>query len=268
MPLQAVVLDLDETLLIEYASVERAFRAVCGLAQQWADGQALCADTLYEAVRRTSSELWHAAPARDYALAIGISSWEGLRADFVGDHPALAILREYAPTYRRQTWALALAEQDISDDPLAERLAAVLIREMAPPPRLYPDAVGIVEELRKRYRLALLTNGLPELQQKKIEAAGLGDAIEAVVISGALGVGKPAAAPFMRMLDALRLSAGEAVMVGNSLRADIAGAQGVGMPAIWVRRPDAEITEGITPDIEISTLTQLPEALRSLEQSC
>lgn len=268
MPLQAIVLDLDETLLVEYASVERAFRAVCGLAQQWADGQTLCPGTLYEAVRRTSRELWQVAPAHDYALAIGISSWEGLRAGFVGDHPALAILREYAPTYRRQTWALALAEQGIADETLAERLAASFVREMARPPRLYPDAVGIIEELRKRYRLALLTNGLPELQRKKIEAARFGDVFEAVVISGALGVGKPAAAPFVRVLDALRLSADEAVMVGNSLRADIAGAQGVGMPAIWVRRPDAEITEGVTPDIEISALTQLPEALRTLDRSC
>jgi putative hydrolase of the HAD superfamily len=266
MRLQAVVLDLDETLLVEYASVERAFRAVCRQAQQWANGQTLCADALYEAVRRTSRELWHAAPARDYALAIGISSWEGLRADFVGDHPALGTLREWAPTYRHQTWALAMAEQGVLNKHLAERLAAAFCREMAQPPHFYSDATDVIEELRKRYRLALLTNGLPELQRKKIEAAGLGDAFEAVVISGALGVGKPAAAPFMRVLEALCLDPHEAAMVGNSLRADIAGAQGVGMSAVWVRRPGAEMAEDVIPDIEISDLTQLPAALRALDR--
>lgn len=266
MSLQAVVLDLDETLLIEYEKVAHAFRAACALARAHLAerGTLLDTDALYAAVRRTSRALWHAAPERAYALSVGISSWEGLRARFVGDHPSLCALRAWAPTYRRQSWALALGEQGIGDQGLPDALAEVFGREMARPPHFYPDAVGLVPALHVRYRLGLLTNGLPELQEAKIAAAGLTGCVDAIVISGALHVGKPSPAPFVRLLNELQVAPHDAVMVGNSLHADIAGAQGVGMATIWVHRPEAEAADGVTPDVEITDLTELPAALQAL----
>ncbi|MBC7234820.1 MAG: HAD family hydrolase [Chloroflexi bacterium] len=274
MGIQVAVLDLDETLVAEYAAVEKAFRATCRFARSLiaAQGRSIEEEALYTAVRRISREWWHRAPAREYALAIGISSWEGLRADFVGEGDALCALRAWAPTYRYESWSRALAEQGVVDGTLPDLLVERFRQEMSTPPALYPDALPVVRQLRERYRLALLTNGLPELQGPKIAALGLEPFFELIVISGALGVGKPAPIPFLHILERLNVSPQEAVMVGNNWRADIGGAHGIGMRTVWVHRPSDEsrgdeALDASICDAVITELSQLPDALARLEHS-
>jgi len=265
MVLRAVVFDLDETILVEYASVERAFRrAIAGVLRMstgFADG---VEERLYHAIRRISSERWLGSPAREYCLSVGISSWEALRARFVGHHPALGELRAWAPEFQVGSWAAALGEAGVLRGDLASPLLVAFRDEMERPPTLYPYALDVLRLTSARLPLGLLTNGLAELQGRKIDAAGIGDRFHSVVISGSLGVGKPAPEPFLRVLEGLGVDPHEAVMVGNSLRSDIAGAQNVGISTVWVRRPGAEEYDGVTPDVVIPDLSGLPEALDSL----
>ena len=74
---------------------------------------------------------------------------------------------------------------------------------------------------------------------------------------------KPDPAIFQRALAVLRVSAQQAVLVGEDLQADIAGAQAVGMRAVWLQHGPA-LTSAVRPNATIAELAQLPQALAQL----
>ncbi len=123
--------------------------------------------------------------------------------------------------------------------------------------RLMPRAREVIEKLSKNFQLALLTNGAPDLQNEKIEASGLRNFFSAIFISGEHGVGKPKPAIFKKLLDQLDVTANEALMIGNSLERDIAGAHAAGIRSVWIQVPGAEETVDIQPDFTIQALAEL-----------
>ena len=56
------------------------------------------------------------------------------------------------------------------------------------------------------------------------------------MVSGELGAGKPDAAVFDHALGLLGAEREDAVMVGDSLECDVAGARAAGLGAVWVNR--------------------------------
>lgn len=262
MPLQALLFDLDDTLLVEYASADEAFHQACLLAQE---RYGIHADRLHETARRVARSLWHAAPGRECAIALGISSWEALWAPFEkGAHPAFETLRDYIPSYRQEVWRQTLAHYGIHDAALAERMAHRFQEVRRGLHIVYPDVHPTLSSLAPTYRLGLVTNGLACLQRYKFEASGLQGYFQTVIIAGEIGIAKPAPAVFEHALDHLGVHASDAVMIGNSLRADIAGAQQVGLRAIWLNRMEEPVSDAIRPDVEIKSLLELPQVLAQL----
>jgi putative hydrolase of the HAD superfamily len=257
----AVLFDLDETLMPDESAVEEALLATCALARQQYDINPL---PLHQSVRERARQLWYESPTISYCLAIGISSWEGLWGRFRGDDPNLTALREWAPTYRHETWAQALADHGVDDPALAEVLAARFQVERSSRHIVFPDARPALEDLRRTHKLALLTNGPPDLQREKIEGGNLAPYFEAVIISGEVGIGKPDPRIFALALDRLDASPETAVMVGDSLRRDIAGAQGAGLKAIWVNRSGVDPGEGSRPDAQVTDLRGLRDVISGL----
>jgi putative hydrolase of the HAD superfamily len=62
------------------------------------------------------------------------------------------------------------------------------------------------------------------------------------------------------MLSRLGVAAEETVMVGNSLKSDVGGAQAVGMKAVWINRTRKAQSNNIVPDLEVSSLGELLQA--------
>lgn len=265
MPIQALLFDLDETLILEEASVAEAFRATCHIAQE---RYGIDPEALTHSVREHARELWHSFPTHEYCMALGMSSWEGLSARFEGDDPRLKRLRALAPAFRREAWFRALAEHGVRDAALVEELAAAFIAERRRRHVPFPDAKSVLEELRRSYRLALVTNGPPDLQREKLEISRLAPYFELVIISGELGIGKPDPRIFEHTLRELSLSPKEAAMIGNSLERDVVGAKQVGLYAVWVKRPDSEIPlqgSECAPDGTVLELSELPKVLARLD---
>lgn len=264
MPITAVLFDLDETLVVEKEAVEAAFLATCEIARH---RSGIDPAALAEAVRVRARELWQEAPAREYCLSVGVSSWEGLWASFLGDRPELAALREWAPTYRRATWTMALADHAVDDQSLADQLAATYPDEQRARRTAFPDAQPVLTQLRQRYRLALVTNGVPDVQRDKLRGAGLREFFDAVIISGEIGVGKPDSAIFEAALLALGTAPGQAVMVGDSPKRDVQGAHSAGVRGIWLNRRGKNRDDEVQPDAEIATLKELPPLLDEMSAS-
>lgn len=253
-PVRALLFDLDETLMVEAASIQATLHATCSLAEE----RGIKGDALREAVLNRARELWRASPLYGYCRRVGISSWEGLHGDFGGDDPNLKDLRTWVPDYRRLAWAAALADLGISDPSLGARLDERMRLERAKWHVKCPDTDDALARLRPAYRLGLVTNGAPRIQREKLERAGLAPLFDAVVVSGDIGIGKPDPAIFRRALELLAVGPAEVVMIGNSLEKDIAGAQAAGIRAIWIDREGAEAcpsgTNRITSLAELCTL--------------
>ena len=257
--MEALVFDMDDTLVIEEASASDAFIETCQLAEQ---RFGISAEVLHATVRETCRDIWCASPARTYCLEIGISSWEGLWARFEGDAPYLKILREWGPIYRLDSWHAALQKCGVDNIEFAAQLADVFGKNRRKRHVLYDDVGPFLEEFSKFYRLGLLTNGAPDLQHEKIDGSGIREYFVAIVISGEVGFGKPERRIYEIMLNQLDVRPEQAMMIGNSLKSDIKGAQATGMKTAWLNRSRMLRDEPIVPDWEISSLQELRVALR------
>lgn len=91
--LKALILDLDDTLVVEEASAEAALLQTCELART---RHVIEPRDLHATVRQTCRRLWHQSPARTYSVDIGVSSCEALWAGFEGGNENLRILRDWA----------------------------------------------------------------------------------------------------------------------------------------------------------------------------
>jgi HAD superfamily hydrolase (TIGR01549 family) len=139
---------------------------------------------------------------------------------------------------------------------------------------LFPGALDTLRWLQERgFKVGAVTDrayGGPRFLAE-LEEYGLEPYFQVVTISSNVGYLKPHPKIFQHALDALAVEAEETVMVGDSLRCDVAGAKDLGMIAVWKRPPLDEPTEvgadkvdvegEIAPDYVIDNLwelTQLP----------
>ena len=134
---------------------------------------------------------------------------------------------------------------------------------------LLPGAEAMLDLLDSMTSLAMVTNGIGEVQRTRIERLRLAKYFDAIVISGEVGVSKPGRRIFDLTFELLgHPSRASTVMVGDSLTSDIAGGAGYGIPTCWYnpsRRPRPE-GHGVTH--EIHDLAELPPLVsgRTAEQ--
>jgi HAD superfamily hydrolase (TIGR01509 family) len=114
-------------------------------------------------------------------------------------------------------------------------LAAAFPAELAEHVEPEPGVHDVIARLAEHRRVAIVTNG-GAAQRDKLARAGLADLVPTVFVSGELGVAKPAAAIFERVLAWSELSAGECLFVGDDPLNDIAPAAALGMGTAWRTR--------------------------------
>ena len=123
-----------------------------------------------------------------------------------------------------------------------------------------PGAGELIERLRGRARVGLVTNGWGRVQRDKLRAIGLAAAFDAVIISGEVRLEKPDPSIFLLAARRLGLPAKACVMVGDHLEKDVRAAQRAGMRAIWYSR-DLPPREGLTP---LRSLAAVGEGLEEM----
>jgi HAD superfamily hydrolase (TIGR01549 family) len=231
-PVRAVLLDLDDTLIVEESHAMAQIRATAALAGADPEGW----DEIVLAAARAE---WYGSEYHPACKVLGISSWEGLWSTFEGAHPLIAPLADWTGDYRSRTWTRAL-ETTGRGPALAPELSELYISNQRAGHPLAPGATDLVQGALAVGPVAIVTNGPPDIQRLKISQTGLENAFSAVVISGELGIGKPNPLIFGQALDAIgrvtssASSASEAVMVGDSWERDVEGALGAGLGAVWI----------------------------------
>ncbi|HDN62352.1 MAG TPA: HAD family hydrolase, partial [Candidatus Bathyarchaeota archaeon] len=104
----------------------------------------------------------------------------------------------------------------------------------------FPETEEVLEYLKGRYRLAVISNASSELPRYAIKRLGLESYFEVIVLSRDIGIRKPSPEIFKFTLQKLRLSSFQAVHVGDSMEKDVLGAKRVGMKAVWINRSGEE----------------------------
>ena len=129
----------------------------------------------------------------------------------------------------------------------------------------YPGIVEFLAEARKLFTLVVITNG-PEFSQiPKVEAVKLADHVDHIIIGGQEPEQKPARSIFEKALRLANCEPHEAIHVGDSLAADIAGAHDSRITSVWIQHQqplDAEL--GINPHHTLLHPSEIPALIREL----
>lgn len=132
---------------------------------------------------------------------------------------------------------------------------------------LSPEIRDLLKQLRRRYKLLLLTNGETRTQREKVEAVGCEEFFDAIVVGGDYSEQKPFLSIFRLCFNMLQVEAQDCVMVGDSLDTDIQGGFGAGVRAtVWINSAGGAEPDGsVKPDYAIPTVLDLPDILAQLK---
>jgi 2-haloacid dehalogenase len=124
--------------------------------------------------------------------------------------------------------------------------------------QLVDGAHELVRALAPRYRLAIITNGLADVQRPRLAASAIRPYVEALVISEEVGAAKPDRAIFDAAFARIGMpSRSEVLMIGDSLTSDIAGGIGYGLDTCWYNPHGLPGRADLAPTYEIRDLAEL-----------
>lgn len=137
--------------------------------------------------------------------------------------------------------------------------------------QLEEDTISCLSMLQEQnYKLGLLSNaGDHRDVLQLVEKFELDPYFEFILTSAGCGYRKPHQKIFQLALEKVNAKAEEIAMVGDTLKADILGANQIGMYSVWITRrvddvpPDNELP--VQPEATINSLGELPSLLRELE---
>ncbi|CAA0106664.1 Putative HAD-hydrolase YfnB [Halioglobus japonicus] len=170
-------------------------------------------------------------------------------------------------TFRAQLIRDLLAEQGIDDvsQATAEALLDKFDKDRLNAFHFYPGIEEFLAEARKLFTLVVITNGPEYSQVPKVQAVHLARHVDHIIIGGQEPEQKPAASIFEKALRLANCEAHEAIHVGDSLAADIAGAHNSGITSVWIQHQqplDAEL--GINPHHTVLHPGEIPALIREI----
>ena len=121
-----------------------------------------------------------------------------------------------------------------------------------------PGAVQAVKELQGKARLFVVTNGIKETQEQRMQRSGLAPFFENMFISDVLGVRKPQKEYFDIVFSEISgFDPSRALLIGDSLTSDMAGGENAGIDTCWYNKQREKKPAGISVTYEIHTLTDV-----------
>ena len=253
--MKAIFFDLDDTLLWDKKSVEAAFEKTCTYAATKVD---IDPNELEQSVRAEASALYDTYETRSFTKMIGINPFEGLWGTFDDPSEDFQKMKAIIPVYQREAWTRGLQKLGVEDESLGRELAEYFPKMRKESPFTYEETFEVLDKLKGKYILLLITNGSPSLQNTKLEITPEITAyFDHIIISGAFGKGKPDPSIFEHALETAGVTKEEALMVGDNLMTDILGSSKVGIQSVWINRENKPANEEVKPTYTIENLHEL-----------
>jgi 5'-nucleotidase len=125
-----------------------------------------------------------------------------------------------------------------------------------------PGAISLLNALKGKVKLGIITNGFTALQQIRLERTGLSDSFDLIVISEQVGIAKPDRRIFDYAFEQMGNPPRDRVMmVGDTAESDILGGINAGIATCWLNAHGRSLPEGIQPSWEVSSLSELEQLL-------
>lgn len=128
----------------------------------------------------------------------------------------------------------------------------------------YPGVVETLAELKKTYRLAVLTDAPREQAHQRLAFTGLGEYFDEVGTFHDTSVMKPGAEPFLHICKKLGVEPAHALMVGDNPGRDMKGARDVCMKTCLAKYDPYFENEGPKSDFEIEKPGELLEVVKRI----
>ena len=152
-----------------------------------------------------------------------------------------------------------LEHYGIHDVKLADHLSEDYVYWSPRIVRLVPGTMKLLEYLKPKYHLHLITNGFEEVQDTKLTLSGMKPYFETLTVSEEVGVKKPNPEIFQYALRKAHATAEESLMIGDEMAVDIDGARAAGIDTVLFN-PRGEKIEG-TRTFEVRNLQEIKQIL-------
>lgn len=179
---------------------------------------------------------------------------------------------EYTTAYILRSLLSERGYEDLEDETL-HRALRVMYTISEAYWRAEADAIPTLEKLRREgFRLGMISNAADDEDvQTLVDNANLRPYFELILTSASAGIRKPNPRIFNIALEKLAIPASRAAMIGDTLGADILGAQNAGIFSIWITRraqvaANRAHADTIQPEAVIEQLGDLPVLLENLEK--
>lgn len=126
-----------------------------------------------------------------------------------------------------------LSKMGIDDAALAEEIGHQYLDILPTQKVLMPDALNVLNYLKSRYPLTIISNGFKETQHRKINSAGIAEFFAHIVLSEEAGALKPDPRIFEYAMQLNDARPEECIMIGDSYAADIQGAINAGIDQVY-----------------------------------
>lgn len=168
-----------------------------------------------------------------------------------------SLMQRYAPfsqvTREALQYGCEFLKLSITENQFRQLMEAYL--RLAP----YPDVAASLDRL-KEAKLAILTNGSPEMIDPLVRNSGMASAFDAVLSVDAVQVFKPSPRVYALAVERLGVAKEEIAFVSSNCW-DALGAKSFGFRVYWINRSNAPVDGlGFQPDALLTTLGDLPRA--------
>lgn len=124
----------------------------------------------------------------------------------------------------------------------------------------------LLESLKKRFKLGVITNGPSDVQRRKIESCGFDGLFDLILCSADVGVCKPDPMIFIEAAERLGVNLEECLMVGNNVHKDVIASSKLGMRAVLLLRDDKKVDREMWKGPCINSIDALTSVLEDIEQ--
>lgn len=159
---------------------------------------------------------------------------------------------------RRERFQKTLATYNIFDSKLSEKIGEDYIQICPRKTKLYPFTIDILDYLKTKYQLHIITNGFHKTQHIKLKYSNLTAYFNQIITSEKVGVKKPNPKIFKFALDKAECSPKESVYIGDDLVVDILGCQNCGIDGVFFNPEKIKHSENLKYEIEcLSEIMQI-----------
>lgn len=148
----------------------------------------------------------------------------------------------------------------IDNQELADTFCREVLSRIPTKNKVIPGAIELLEYLYTKYDLYILSNGFKELQEHKMQTAGLRQYFKKIVLSEDIGINKPHPELFIHALQVADATIENSIMIGDMFDTDIVGAAGVEMDQIFYNRKGLDKLP-FQPTYTVRNLLQIKEIL-------